>query len=65
MAYYNISGLPEDLPPGEYDITLDNVRYEITRDGWTVMIFETTFRGSRNDDDPTLLHFTKEAAKEA
>ncbi len=60
MATYNISGLPDDIPPGEYDVTLDRARFTVTRAGESELVFETTFRGPHNPDDPTLLHFTKQ-----
>ena len=57
---YNISGVPDDLPPGEYDITLDYVRYVSCRDGSIDLVFETAYCGPHNPADPTLLCFTKE-----
>jgi hypothetical protein len=60
MSSYNISHLPDDLPPGKYDITVDNVRWVPTRDGELDLVFETTFRGPHDSADPTLLHFKKE-----
>lgn len=60
MAAYNIQNIPDDLPPGEYDVTLLSARFVSCRDGSTEIIFETEFRGPRNQDDPSLIHFTKE-----
>ena len=60
MSTFNISGVPDDLPPGEYDVTLDNARFVPTRTGKTELVFETTYRGPRDETNPTLLHFTKE-----
>jgi hypothetical protein len=53
---YNINDLPDDLPPGRYDVTLDAVYPVTTRDGKCEIIFETTYRGPQKPNDPTLLH---------
>ena len=57
---YWINNLPDTLPKGEYDVTMDNARYVTCRDGSCELVIETTFRGARDDTNPTLLHFTKD-----
>lgn len=58
---YNISNLPDDLPAGEFDLYLDHARYVVCRDGSIDLVFETSYRGPRNETDPSLLHFKKTA----
>ena len=60
MAEFNISGLPDDLPPGWYDARLDNVRFVKCRDGGLDLLLVLTFRGPHNIDDPTLITFQME-----
>lgn len=57
---YWISGLPDDLPPGKYDVTTDAMFFTTCRDGTSEMIIMTTYRGPADKDDPTLLHINKE-----
>jgi hypothetical protein len=63
MAFFiNISNIPDDLPSGGYDASLDNMRFVKCRDGKTELLFELSFRGPRNAADPSLIYFEKKGA---
>jgi hypothetical protein len=64
VTSYHIQELPENLPPGEYDVRLNHVFLVKCRDGSVDTVFNTTFRGPRHPKNPSLLHFTKVDAPE-
>jgi hypothetical protein len=60
LTAFNIQGLPDDLKPGVvYDARILNVRWVPTRDGDTIIVFETEYRGPHDEANPGLITFVK------
>lgn len=63
MAEFNISGIPDDLPPGKYSTRVVRAYWFVDRDDDTTTMFELEYVGPYNEDNPCLLPFTKDAPK--
>ena len=56
---YDLQNVPDNLPPGEYDTRIVSVDFRPCG-----LHFVLDFRGLRDENDPSLIHFTKEEVKD-